>query len=334
MHLVTLALYAALAGSSLLPAAPEKKKPPNPREVEVRLTDGSRVRMTILEESLDIVTKYGKLKVPATEIRRIEFGIRPTDMVAKRIDEAIKRLSSNVFKDREQGVKELVAIGAPAYLALYKASRSTDTEVADRARTALKSIREKVPDDQLRARDDDLVQTAEFTVIGKITTPTIKAESATFGEAQLKIHELRAIRWMSVQGEVEVVIDAAKYAVGGNQWLDTGIEVNPDDELDISASGQVDLMVNGGGHFTGPAGTNQAGGFGGRRGAAPLPGALLGRVGDSGESFVIGEKYKGAAKREGKLYLQISASPWINNGMGVAGSYRVKILGGRDSGDR
>src|SRR6266571_4810458 len=37
----------------------KEKKPINPNEVEVRLSDGSRVHMLILQGSLEIETKYG-----------------------------------------------------------------------------------------------------------------------------------------------------------------------------------------------------------------------------------------------------------------------------------
>src|SRR5437868_7550238 len=41
------------------------------RLAEVRFTDGSIVRMIVLQESLEVVTKYGKLTIPANDIRKI-----------------------------------------------------------------------------------------------------------------------------------------------------------------------------------------------------------------------------------------------------------------------
>ena len=61
-------------------------------------------------------------------------------------------------------------------------------------------------------------------------------------------------------------------------------------------------------------------GIGGGRGFAG--GALLGRYGESGEPFLIGEDYKGRAFREGKLFLQIAPSPF---GTASTGAYKVKI---------
>jgi hypothetical protein len=318
--------------TTIVQAHADKKKPINPRDVEVRLADKSRVRMTILQESLEIVTRYGKLTVPTADIRRIEFGIHPAPDVSKRIEAAIKRLGRQEFPEREAATNDLVAIGAPAYLALYEASRSKDLEVANRAKSALARVRQRVPEDQLRVKEDDLVQTADFSIVGRITATSIKATTPVFGEAQLRVSDLRSIRWLGSQAEVEVTVDGAKYAVSGNQWMDTGVELSLEDELAVSASGQIDLWTNGGGQYiTGPTGTAQWG----RNTTGHPPGALLGRIGESGPTFLIGESYKGVSKREGKLYLMVSPSPYANNGpTPVNGSYRVNITGGRDTMDR
>ncbi len=306
-----------------------KKKAPDPKEVEVRLSDGSRVRMTILEEFLNIETKYGKLIAPTTDLRRIEFGIRPPPEVEMKVEDAIKRLNHESFQEREKAVKELVTIGAPAYLALHRAAKTKEAEVAQRANLALEQIRKKVPESKLRIREDDMIQTNEFTIVGHVLNQTVTAKSAIFGESPLNVTDLRGIRWLGHMAEVEVTIDATKYAVDGMQWMDTGIEMNVDDEITVKASGQVDLMINGGGQYvTGPAGSAQ---WGRGRGGHP-PGALLARIGENGSVFLLGESYKGTATNEGKLYLQISPTPWQGNPVG--GSYKVNITGGTDTQDR
>jgi hypothetical protein len=310
---------------------PKNKAHLNPNEVEIRLSDGSRVRMLILQESLDIETKYGKLTTPISDLRRIEFGIRPA--VAKKVDEAVERLGHKSFQERDQAMKELVATGAPAYVALHKAAKSKDAEVAQRANKALEQIRQKVPENKLRVRSEDVIQTAQFTIVGRVLTHTIKARSAIFGETQLNVLDLHGIHWLGQVAEVELEMEGAKYAVNATQWMDTGIELTMDEELVISAYGKVDLMPNGGGQgLSGPEGNAQF--QGGPQGAHP-PGALLGRIGENGQVFLIGANYAGASKTEGKLYLQISTSPWARHGGNtVTGSYKVKVTGGRDTQDR
>ena len=58
------------------------------------------------------------------------------------------------------------------------------------------------------------------------------------------------------------------------------------------------------------------------KGGSYQAGALIGKVGDTGRTFLIGERYDGAVTEEGKLYLQIIGSPWNNASLG---SYRVRI---------
>lgn len=316
---------------SAVPADNKNKPLPNPNEVEVRLSDGSRVRMLVLQENLDVETKYGKLTIPSWDLRRIEFGIRPAPAVAKIIEEAVKRLGDKAFPEREKAVSDLVAVGAPAYLALHRAARSKDAEVAQRATQALKQIRQKVPESRLRLREDDLVQTSEFTIIGRVLNPTIKVKSAIFGENQLHITDLRGMRWLGQLAEIELEVEAAKYAINAVQWMDTGVELNLDEELVISASGQVDLMANNPGQFvSGPEGNPQIAQGPGTH----VPGTLLGRIGEAGPVFVIGQHFNGTVQNEGKLYVQISTSPWARGGSGATGSYKVKVTGGRVTQDR
>src|SRR5438045_2937227 len=68
-------------------------------QVEVRLTDGSNVVMSLLQESFEITTEYGKLSVPRADVRQIEFGIRTTDEDRQKIDAAIGRLSSKIYEE-------------------------------------------------------------------------------------------------------------------------------------------------------------------------------------------------------------------------------------------
>lgn len=323
------ALHGADADPKKEPAGPDKKEAPGLREAEVRFADGSTVRVLLLQDALDVTTKYGKLKVPVTEIRRIDFGVHLTDDISKRVEDAISRLASDTFNQREVAGKDLVNLGANAYPALKIAARSTDPEVAQRAQTVIERIKEKVPANQLRTKVEDVVITAEFPIQGLISNSTIKARTAYFGDLELKVPELRAIRWTAGVGEAtEVVIDATKCSQQDmTQWLDTGLTVDSDSQLSVTASGTVNLRDGAGPQFaTGPAGSRQ---FQRNGGGVYPPGALLGRIGDTGQPFVIGEKFEGQPKQEGKLYLQIAPSPWENV---CTGTFRARIAGAHKEG--
>src|SRR5262245_60212906 len=105
-----------------------------------RLRDGSNVLVTVLEENLEVLTRYGRLKVPVAEVQKIEFGLRIPDVEAKKIDEAIKLLSSSEFDQREEAARNLVTYGVKAIPRLQSATKSSDAELKERARIALGEI--------------------------------------------------------------------------------------------------------------------------------------------------------------------------------------------------
>jgi hypothetical protein len=295
-----------------------KKEAGRSQPAEVRLNDGSLVRMTILQESVDILTKYGKLTIPLRDIRRIEFGLHLPEGVEPQIHGAIKNMGSEAYKEREEAVKQLVSFGPLAYPSLQQASRGKDLEVVKRALAAMKRIDDKTPPEQLRLKQEDTVQTVEFTINGRIVSPSIKVHSETFGEFDLKLSQLRSLHQRGQTGDVEMIVDAGQFGTSTDQWMDTGVAVDNNLRLIIRSEGQVDLWPQGPGQYmTTPKGYSTAG-----KGGTHMAGTLLGRVGDNGKVFVIGEQYEGVHSTEGKVYVHIVPSPWNNVS---SGSYKLRI---------
>jgi hypothetical protein len=309
----------------------------NSGEVEVLFANGSLVRLTLVQEKIDINTLYGKLSVPLKDIRRIEFGLHLPEGVDKKVEAAIKQLASANFTERERAVRELVAFGAYAYPALLQAAKSTELEVAKRATDAVARVRDKVPAKDLRLGEDDRVVTGAFTIVGRIVTPAIQARTEYFGEAQLSLAHFRHLRVLVESKDAAVTLDAAKYATG-NEWLETNVSVDGTSVLTVTAFGQVELRPQAPGIYVcGPQGygpravagggkAKVAGGGPGFGGFGPTskiaPGVLLGRIGENGDVFIIGERFEGTPEREGKLYLHIYPSPYDTTS---TGTYQVRI---------
>ena len=312
------ALVVPLAWTSLVAQGQGKKEAPRSQPAEVRLNDGSLVRMTVLQESVDIMTKYGRLTIPLSDIRRIDFGLHLPDGVEPQIQGAIKQMGSDTYRDREDAVKQLVSFGPMAYPSLQQAARSKDLEVVKRATAAMRRIDDKVAPEQLRIKYEDTVQTAEFTITGRIVSPAIKVHSETFGEFDLKLSQLRSLHQRGHTGDIEMIVDAGQFGTSTDQWMDTGVLVDGNLRLIIRSEGQVDLWPQGPGQYlTSPKGYSTAG-----KGGTHMAGTLLGRVGDNGKVFVIGEQYEGAPANEGKVYVHIVPSPWNNVS---SGSYKLRI---------
>jgi hypothetical protein len=386
--LILSALVAAVVGNS--PAGDKTKSAP--AKVEMTFADGSVVHMRLFPAEIEIVTEFGKLSVPVNKIRRIDFGVRVPEAMAKKVDSAIAGLGSTDFKVRQEAKRELVALGAHAYPALLQAVRSKDPDVSKSAGEALDQIKnitptqkivndlliplkikeqelsskygpeypalklvragiaeirkrydlkdnDELPDDKAKvsAKDlnipaDDKIVTKRFIIVGRIVTPSIKAKSEYFGDVEHSIAKLRSLRIFGESHEADVMVDAARYAAN-NQWLDTGVKIESARTLAIVAGGEVELRPSvPGTYVAGPRGYTRTkadpigGGFKKKGGVMDTgrtyPGTLLGKIGPNGDTFVIGERFEGIPEQEGKLYLQIMASPYDNSS---TGSYQVKV---------
>jgi hypothetical protein len=320
-------LLLVIAANEPAACRPSDKPAPSPDKepasVEARLLDGSQVQLTIRQENFTVQTRYGKLSVPVRDVHRVEFALRLSPADLGRIEDAIGKLGSVQFSEREKATADLDRLGERAYPALLKASKSGDKETAARAGRLVESLRRRLPAERLRVRKHDILHTTEFTIVGRIEDESLKARSELFGDVQLRLTQLRELRGVGVGHEIQVVVDAARYAAQTETWLETELEATAGAELRVTAAGQVDLWPVGGQngqYVTGPAGTV---GWG----KGPYPGgALLGRVGTAGKVFLLGADYIGTAPEDGKLYLSIVPSAWNN---ASTGTYTVTVNSGR-----
>jgi hypothetical protein len=308
-------------------AKPDEIAPaPGGPQVEVQFGDGSLVKLTLLDPKLDITTRYGKLAVPLSEIRRIELGIRYPEGALQKIQDALTRLGEADYKKREAASAELLAFRELAYPHVRRAAAATgNPEAVKRAKALLEEFRSRLSEEKLALKDYDTVVTMDFPIAGQINAATFKARSPLLGDVDVKLVQVRSIRWMGTTNEVAVTVDAMKHGgVPQETWLDTGIDLNGE-KVAITASGTVDVMANNPGNYmAGPDGLRQDVGvrFGGAR--IGMPGALVGRVGN-GQPFLVGSKYDGTPTTEGRLFLRLEPSPWRQ----MTGSFSVKIVSGK-----
>jgi hypothetical protein len=316
-----------------LPSRTVAASPPDPTTgpVEVRFTNGSIVVMTLLQETIEVQTEYGRLTVPHRDVRQIEFGVRTSEEERQKIDDALRRLANTSFKEREAAVQDLVRLGLQAYPRL-RATKSDDPEVAQRVQAAAEQIREKVNSRLLRRTDDDIVRTAKFTIVGRVMTAVIKARAEEFGDLDLRPARLLSVRRLAGDDKKEVAVDAATYGGQGDvKWFDTGVRVETDMGLKVTAAGQVDLWPQQPGQYmAGPDGQKNGvvfgpGQFARQAGTGTTGGELLGRIGETGTPFVVGSRYTRTQREGGKLYLRMVPSPWGNPS---TGEYRVAIIAG------
>ena len=224
-----------------------------------------------------------------------------------------------------------MALGPYSYSAAVDASRSKEAEVATRGKDVVQKLQAKHPKKDLKTMVDDKVITPTFPIVGRIVTSSIKAKADYFGSVELSLADMRTLKAIGAVGvDVDVAVDASKYAVRG-QWLATNFQADGRSTIVITARGTIDLQPEDPGQImAGPSGYGRnvgAGGFAGgpglgKKGASKTTGGtLLGKIGENGDTFVIGERYEGTPSQEGKLYLQIYPSPYSPQS---SGSYDVK----------
>jgi hypothetical protein len=172
----------------------ESDKAPAAGAMEVLFIDDSALKLTLREERIELITPYGKLLIPVSDIERIEVAFRLPDEMAKRIEDAVADLGKADFTRREEASAELRRLGVRAYPALLKAEKSSDAEVARRTRELLEKIRGEVPEERLEIRSHDVISTADSKFTGRISAMSLKVNTFQFGEQQLKLSDVREIR--------------------------------------------------------------------------------------------------------------------------------------------
>src|SRR5882724_9793451 len=141
-----------------------------PTDVEVRCADDSVIKLKLLDERLDVVTRYGKLEIPAADIRRIEFATRVPTEVAERITLLISNLNHPDFEMREKAMAELRELRERAYFQLLKAVKHPDAEISRRAEESVRYLQQKLPAGQLEPRENDVITTDDCKITGKLVS--------------------------------------------------------------------------------------------------------------------------------------------------------------------
>lgn len=180
-------------------------------QVEVRFTDQSVLKLSLREETIDFKTEYGKLSIPVSDIKRIEFGLRIPDDVQKRIDAAIADLGNPQFRRREAAGAILLGLREKAYAAVVKATKSTDMEIASRADELVKKFKDTVPAEILQLKDHDVIQTDSSKISGRIEAASLRANTLQFGEVQLRLADVHTL---ALKGAEPVDTDSSNAPAG------------------------------------------------------------------------------------------------------------------------
>jgi hypothetical protein len=172
--------------------------PVEPGAVHVVFTDGSNLKMLLRDERIALTTPYGKLSIPATDIRRIEFATRVSEEDAKLIQTSIAELGHTEFSKRQDASARLLKLGATAYPALLRAVEDRDLEVARRARELIQQLGTHFNEAQLRVHPKDIIYTNDSAIAGRIDAGSLKAHTTQFGDLQVKLKDISSLHSQAV----------------------------------------------------------------------------------------------------------------------------------------
>jgi hypothetical protein len=147
----------------------------------------------LLDSQVEMKTKYGLLKIPVADIRKIECVNRTPPLIADRIEKLIESLNHPDYATREKHTAELREIGPRAYVPCIKAAKNPDPEINRRASEIVAALQQKFPG-KLSDRENDTVQTADGSSIsGMILCKELKVATSMFGEQTMPICEVRTL---------------------------------------------------------------------------------------------------------------------------------------------
>jgi hypothetical protein len=189
----------ALAGGKVkvydLPQGDVKVSKKLPGPVVVHFVDDSTMKVTFLDERIELETPHGKLLIPVTDIHHIEFASRTPEDAAKRVTAAVADLGHKDFKRRQAATDELASLGEHAYAALVEAVKAPELETARRAKELMDRITQTVPADRLTVRPHDVVHTATSKYTGRINVAALKVKTFQFGEQPLRLCDVSVLHF-------------------------------------------------------------------------------------------------------------------------------------------
>jgi hypothetical protein len=258
-------------------------------DVEVTLRDRSRLRAKLVQdEPVALRTAYGVLNVPVAALRCIRRGERLSAEEQEVLDRHLKGLGADDFTVRQEAQNKIAALGASARSALKESLSSASAEARTRIESILKKIDERGGPS---CQPLDSVKTELFEARGRLDAKTFKV-AARFGTFEIRFDDIDRIQWLGYGELVRATLDVAKACT---DWVDTGLNLERDEEVLTRCTGQINMQ----GNAISPQGSNKWGS------AQFLMGTVIGRVGASGKEFQIAGGIKFTPEASGRLYAKI-----------------------------
>lgn len=298
-------------------------------EVRLHLMEDSVVSGILSVDSITVTTEFGTLTVPVDKIVRITPGLDSHPAQKRKLLDLIQQLGSNQVKERDAAQKALVEMGPPIAPILSRFSDDADAERRTRIAKILTELEEASEESLEEGSDNqplipqDTVETTLFTVVGEVSPKSFEVKTK-FGKLTVALSDIReARRDLGMPEEIRRTIAVAGTNLVQLSYKNSGIRVERGDEVSITADGTIVMSPWGNNVTSTPDGGANFQWFVPNK----IPGgALVARIGNSGEPFKVGSKHSFTATRSGVLHFAVAMNPqFANQGYAFPGEYNVKI---------
>jgi hypothetical protein len=283
-----------------------------PREVRLSLWDGSVLTGDIGVSEIHVKTKFGMLEVPIVNIVTFTPGLASLPELRSEIDELVADLGDREFQKREKAKSKLLDKG-PGFLSyLGGLPIEGNAEQKKNMQLVLEALAEQAEDtlgsDSISLSLEDAITTSTFTIVGEVQEQQFDL-ATKYGMLRVELKDIRTgdRTWMLANEAIQRKIDIDAVAFFQRTPKATRIRVNAGDKISIRAEGTVQWASWGDTNST-PDGLPNQGMYNG------IPsGALIARIGKSGDFIKIGSKNEFIAKTSGELILGIAMQDNFSN---------------------
>lgn len=313
---VLLALVCAMVATGSV----QGQKAVNGRIVRLLLRDGKVVEGRLSAGSFR-VGGVSTRSVDGQALLSINLADEASPREAERIAADLATVQRSDRATRDAAVAELTDIGLPALTPVLNAYKDRDLREPDALYRLFGRLMPGYADaadrslDLIRLKNGDAIR-------GQVAAESVAIQPSGGAEMKLPLSSIRSLAIRQARIEKSFELHSLRHCTQ-IEFLDTGVVVGPNSRIEVAAAGFVRLSFGIDGWASDPDGlkvpgpnykTNLVDGF-------PF-GAVVGKIGVTGQRFFVGRQLDKLGLGEGRLYLAVNDNGhWQNN----IGSFRVNL---------
>jgi hypothetical protein len=282
--------------------------------VLVRTMDGTRLEGQTTLRGVAFEREGKSSTVPLPQILSVSNGVAASPFETERIAKDIAAIQTGDRAARDQAVEEMTFIGLPAITPLLQAYKDTDQHEPRPLYRLFERIIPSYADGPERTLSLIRLKNGE-ALRGTLTEATIEVKSADGKQTSLSWSKVRSLAVRQAKVNRTLQVHSLRHSTQ-IEYLDTGVELSAASKVDVATRGFVRLSWDTDTWASDANGLTKPGSPAYKSNLVdgqPF-GALVGRIGPTGEVFFVGKKAALTGKPAGRLRLAVNDNAhWQNN---------------------